>query len=201
MNSGRQALEVYQTLSAQQKRFLNEKDLEDTKSLQDWLDFLDGPVKYDVLIDKTTQMLKMAIRLLWGFAAFNLIVAVVTQSWYMGVLGAGMAILAMYQRFKRGSYFKRDLHNHLRLFFFPTLQKLSEIIDISTEIKTKFWLREKDENEHIIVFSMVKEAKSVTVFVNPNAYKIEVDSHGEKQTIDGKNLHYTAFIEDLNRIL
>ena len=61
MNSGRQALEVYETLSTQQKRFLTEKDLEDTKTLKEWLEFLEGPVQYDVLIDKTTQMLKMAI--------------------------------------------------------------------------------------------------------------------------------------------
>lgn len=200
MNSGRQALEVYQTLSSQQKRFLNEKDLEDTKSLQAWLEFLEGPVRYDVLIDKTTQMLKMAIRLLWIFAAFNLIVAVVTQSWYMGVLGAGMAILAMYQRFKRGSYFKRDLHNHLRLFFFPALQQLAKTLDGSTEIKTKFWLREKDENEHIIVFNLEKEGKPVTVFVNPDAYKIEVDNNGDLKTINGKNLHYSTFVADLQGI-
>ena len=155
MNSGRQAMEVYQTLSAQQKRFLTEKDLEDTKTLIEWIEFLEGPVKYDVLIDKTTQMLKKAILMLWVFAAFNLIVAIVTQSWYLGVLGIGMAILAIYQRFKRGSYFKRDLHNHLRLFFFPALQKLAESLDQSTAINTRFWLREKDQNEHIIVYDSV----------------------------------------------
>lgn len=200
MNSGRQAMEVYQTLSSQQKRFLNEKDLEDTKSLQEWVAFLEGPVKYDFLIDKTTQMLKMAIRMLWVFAAFNLIVAIVTQSWYMCVLGAGMAILAMYQRFKRGSYFKRDLHNHLRLFFFPALKKLSESLEVATEIKTRFWLREKDENEHVIVFSLKKEGKGVTVFVNQDAYKIEVEYNGDTKSIHGKNLHYSTFVADFQGI-
>lgn len=196
MNSGRQALEVYQTLSTQQKRFLNEKDLEDTKSLQEWIEFLEGPVKYDVLIDKTTQMLKRAIRLLWVFAAFNLIVAVVTQSWYMGLLGVGMAILAMYQRFKRGSYFKRDLHNHMRLFFFPALQKLADSLESSTSIKAQFWLREKDQNEHVIIFNVKKEDKPVTVYINADSYHIEVNQNGNKQTISGKNLYYSAFVED-----
>lgn len=196
MNSGRQALEVYQTLSTQQKRFLNEKDLEDTKSLKEWIAFLEGPVKYDVLIDKTTQTLKMAIRLLWVFAAFNLIVAAVTQSWYMGLLGVSMAILAMYQRFKRGSYFKRDLHNHMRLFFFPALQKLAETLESSTSITAQFWLREKDQNEHIIIFSVKKEGKPVTVYINADSYQIEVIQDGDKQTTSGKNLHYSAFVED-----
>lgn len=196
MNSGRQALEVYETLSTQQKRFLIEKDLEDTKTLEEWLEFLEGPVQYDVLIDKTTQMLKMAIRLLWIFAAFNLIVAVVTQSWHMGVIGAGMATLAVFQRFKRGSYFKRDLHNHLRLFFYPTLEKLADALDPATAIKVKFWLREKEQNEHIIVFSLEKAGKPVSVFLNPEGYQIEIDPDGVNQTIQGKNLHYTAFFED-----
>ena len=198
MNSGRQAMEVYQTLSAQQKRFLTEKDLEDTKTLAEWIEFLEGPVKYDVLIDKTTQMLKKAILMLWVFAAFNLIVAIVTQSWYLGVLGIGMAILAIYQRFKRGSYFKRDLHNHLRLFFFPALQKLAESLDQSTAINTRFWLREKDQSEHIIVFSLNKNGNPVTVYVNPASYNIEVEKDGNKQITDGKNLQYSAFVEDFN---
>ncbi len=195
MNSGRQALEVYETLSAQQKRFLNEKDLEDTKSLQDWITFLEGPVKYDILIDKTTQMLKMAIRFLLVIAAFNLIVAFITQSWYMGVLSLGMVFLAMYQRFKRSSYFKRDLHNHLRLFFFPTLQKLAESLDPTTLIKTRFWLREKDENEHIIIFSLTKGEQLVKVYVNRDTYQIEIN--GDLKKTVGKNLHYSAFVEDL----
>ncbi|MDW3197558.1 MAG: hypothetical protein R8G66_34650 [Cytophagales bacterium] len=200
MNSGRQAMEVYQTLSAQQKRFLTEKDLEDTKTLSEWIKFLEGPVQYDVLIDKTTQMLKKAILMLWVFAAFNLIVAIVTQSWYMGVLSVGMAILAIYQRFKRGSYFKRDLHNHLRLFFFPALQKLGESLDQSTAINTRFWLREKDQSEHIIVFSLNKDGNPVTVYVNPESYKIAVEKDGNKQITDGKNLHYSAFVEDFDSL-
>lgn len=200
MNSGRQAMEVYEGLSPQQKRFLTEKDLQDTKSLEEWLQFLEGPVKYDVLIDKTTQILKRAIRLLWIFAAFNLIVAIVTQSWYLGVLGAGMAMLAVYQRFKRGSYFKRDLHNHLRLFFFPVLQKLAESMDQSTSINTRFWLREKDQSEHIIIFSLKKDGNPVTVYVNPEGYQIELEKDGNKQITTGNNLHYSEFVEDFNGI-
>lgn len=198
MNSGKQAMEVYQTLSTQQKRFLSEKDLEDTKSLSEWIEYLEGPVQYDVLIDKTTQMLKMAIRLLWIFAAFNLIVAILTQTWYLGVISVGMAALAIYQRFKRGSYFKRDLHNHLRLFFFPALKKLTESLDPVTPIKTRFWLREKDQNEHIIVFSLEKDGNPVTVYINPEAYQIEVEKAGKKLKTLGQNLHYSAFVEDFN---
>ena len=200
MNSGRQALEVYQTLSTQQKRFLNEKDLEDTKTLHEWIDFLAKPVQYDELIDKTTQMLKLASRLLWGFAAFNLIVAIITQSWYMGLLGAGMAGLAVYQRFQRGSYFKRDLHNHLRLFFFPMLQKLAESLDPGTEITTRFWLREKDRNEEVIRFSLKKGQLPVTVSVNTATYHIRAENDGMQQSIEGKRLLYSTFVEDLLKL-
>jgi len=200
MNPGKKAMELYETLSAQQKRFLSEKDLEDTKSLEEWINFLEGPVKYDILIDKTTQILKMAIRFLWIFAGFNLVVGVVTQSWYVGMLGMGMAALAVYQRFKRGSYFKRDLHNHLRLFFFPALQKLAESLDPSTEIITRFWLREKDQSKHIIIFSLKKDGNQVNVKVNPEVYQIEVEKEGKKINTQGRKLHYSALVEDFNNI-
>lgn len=197
MNSGKLALEVYQKLSSQQKRFLNEKDLTDSKTLQEWLDFLEGPVEYDVLIDKTTQSLKMAIRLLWFFAGFNLIVAIITQSWHLAVLGVAMGALALYQRVKRGSYFKRDLHNHLRLFFYPALKGLSEKLEAATPIKAQFWLREKDQNKLIMLFSLNLNDRKIDVAVGPNSYELTTKIEGEAQTKTGENLHHSNFVETL----
>lgn len=201
MNSGRQAFELFQTLDNQQRRFLSEKDYEGTKTLEEWLTFLKGPVEYDILIDRTTQTLKMAIRLLWIFAAFNMVVAIVTQSWFLGVVSVGMAVLAIYQRLKRASYFKRDLHNHLRLFFFPALEQMSSLLGSDTKVSTKFQLREKDQAEHIIEFSFSQPGKSIEIKVPADHYHIEVKTGEGAQQKSGKNLSHKAFIEDLKQSL
>lgn len=196
MNSGRQAFELYQTLDHQQKRFLQEKDMEGTKTLENWISFLEGPVAYDVLIDKTTRTLKLAIRLLWIFAIFNIVIAFVTQSGYLGVVGLGMASLAVYQRMKRGSYFKRDLHNHLRLFFYPALEGMMDFLDKDTLITSQFQLREKDRAEFIIIFSFDHAGKTVEVKVPSDHYQINL----EGTQISGQNLSHVDFCEDLKSI-
>ena len=198
MNTGRQAFEIYNTFSQQQKRFLNEKDLEDTKTLEEWLSFLEGPVAYDTLIDKTTLTLKMAIRLLWAFAGLNVIIAIITASWYLGLLAIAMAGLAVYQRLKRASYFKRDLHNHLRLFFYPALGSMNDFLGSSCSISVHFWLREKDKTEHIIAFSFEHEGHKTKINVLPNGYQIEVNDQLQKT---GNNLSHSSFISDLRQAL
>ena len=198
MNSGKQAQELFKSLSTSQRRFLIEKDYTDEKTLEDWVSFLKEIVQYDILIDKITKNLKMAILSLWVIAIFNGLVAILTQSVPLGV-GAGlMIILAIYQRFRRASYFKKDIHNHLRLFFYPLLIHLRENIGEKTPILAAFQLREKDKVESILSFSFRWGGdKSAKVKVLDEHYELKVLHGGREKEVTSENLSIEAFRKDL----
>jgi len=198
MNSGKQAQELFQKMNGDQKRFLIEKDVTDEKSIKDWLVFLDDIVRYDVLIDKTTKNLKMAILLLWVMAIFNLIVATVTQSLPLLVLSLAMGGLAVYQRVKRASYFKRDLHNHLRTFFHPLLRMLFDVLGPEMPLFADFKLREKDTKEYVVSFSFPwDDNKSVKAKILRDHYELKILVENEEKELNGNDLSVGSFLEQI----
>ena len=198
MNSGKQAQDLFQNMSDTQKRFLIEKDATDEKTVKDWLIFLDDIVRYDVLIDKTTKTLKSAIMLLWVFSIFNIIVAVITSSFPMALLGMAMAGLAIYQRLKRASYFKRDLHNHLREFFHPLLKALFDTVGPDTQVFADFKLREKDTDEYVISFGFAwDDQKSIKAKLTREGYNLKVLIDNEEKEIIRDHASVGQFLEDV----
>ena len=185
-------------MSDTQKRFLIEKDATDEKTVKDWLIFLDDIVRYDVLIDKTTKTLKSAIMLLWVFSIFNIIVAVITSSFPMALLGMAMAGLAIYQRLKRASYFKRDLHNHLREFFHPLLKALFDTVGLDTQVFADFKLREKDTDEYVISFGFAwDDQKSIKAKLTREGYNLKVLIDNEEKEIIRDHASVGQFLEDV----
>ncbi len=198
MNSGKQAQELFHTLSDQQKRFLIEKDLTDEKSIKEWLTFLSDIVRYDELIDKTTRNLKMAIMLLWIIAIFNVVVAIITKSLPLALLAIAMAGLAIFQRVKRSSYFKRDLHNHLRLFFYPLLRALFDTAGPDMPLFADFRLREKDTKDYVVSFSFPwDDRKSIKAKLHRDRYELNVLIDQDEKLIHGETLAVGSFLEDL----
>ncbi len=198
MNHGKQAFELFQTLSDSQKRFLIEKDMTDEKTIKEWLVFLQDIVRYDVLIDKTTKNLKLAIKLLWVVAVFNVVIAVVTQSIALGILALLMAGLAVYQRIKRASYFKRDLHNHLRLFFYPLLKALFDTAGPDMPLFADFRLREKDTSDYVISFAFPwDDKKSIKAKLQRDKYELNILVDDAEKQIIGDSLSVGTFLEQI----
>lgn len=202
MNSGKQANDLFKTLTDTQKRFLLEKDYSDKKRIGDWIPFLEDIVQYDVLIDRTTRNLRLAINFIGAVAIFNLIVALLTSSVFLGVGGILLVFMTVFQRIKRKAYFKRDLQNHLRLFFFPLIREMQKTLSPEAVFEVEFHLREKDNIQDIISFSVEAESGiRLTSKVRKEHYEFEVMNGEQSQKVIGTNLSYVDFMKQLRPYL
>ncbi len=167
--------QIFEQLSVSQRRFLLEKTMTDTKTVREWLEFLQPIVAYDAMIDSATARLKVSLRFLLAMAAFNLLVAVVIQNLWVGLLGMTMAGLAVYQWTSRLAISKRDLSNHLRKFFYPLLASFRDVLDEDLELQASFHLREKDESPVIIDARGAAGEVDFEIALKKDAYQVVIN--------------------------
>jgi len=117
----------YQSLTPEQKHFVDNKTINATMSVRHWISFLDKTSKYDAVRDQQSTNLVFGIVL----SALGILVAIIIG--FNGgdlrvVVGAGtlfllVLILLVRRRMMLG---KRNLSNYLRTFFVPVLTVLRD---------------------------------------------------------------------------
>jgi hypothetical protein len=147
----RKANSIYRSLSAEQKKLVDDKQLSATLSVRDWTAFLRKAAVFDELGEKAVRQYLIYMIILIVFTIIALIVMV--DFWQAGLPGtvicAGLLIIVVrnYRRFK-----KRDLTNHLRLFLLPLLFVLKDKAGDKARVSLKLDLRNPVKTDPVKTF-------------------------------------------------
>jgi len=188
--------EIFEDLSNAQRRFLLEKGISGEKTVKEWLDFLRPIVTYDFLMDNSTRRLKLALRFLSAMAVFNLLVSLLINSLWLGLLGTAMAFLAFYQWTRWMGNKKRDLDNPLRQYFFPLLERLHEDGRSDETMEVEFHLRQKDRAPVIIEASIVRGQQPLQFSMTKDDYVIS-SAQKHQQMALGTPAEFAQRVRDL----
>jgi hypothetical protein len=123
--SVKQALRFYQGLSRDQQRFINEKQINTTLQLREWIAFLKNTATYDEIGDNARK--KNVTKIV--FSVIGIIGSIFVTIWIplLGIILIVIAVLVMAEAIRVNSKLVRlDLSNHLRLFLMPLLFVLRE---------------------------------------------------------------------------
>ncbi len=124
--SVRKAREFYQSLTPQQKHFVDNKTINTTLSIKHWIAFLSKTSDYDLYGDTARSIIKWRVGFLIAGTIVTTIVAISTE-WYYLFLLIMLFVFFIYQSVQTGKEFvQRDINNYLRLFFMPFLEAMKK---------------------------------------------------------------------------
>ena len=139
----RKAREYYQTLTPQQKHFVDNKTINTTLSIRHWISFLSKTSDFDEYGDKARNTLMIRMILFGIGAVVSIFFAV--EFYYLFAITIILGILFFDALSSRREFTRRDMNNYLRLFFMPFLEvikqkageeaKLSASLDFSDPLK------------------------------------------------------------------
>ena len=124
--SARQALQLFKSLSEDQKHFIKEKTLSATMPVGAWLKLLAQSSAYDRLGDHVIRDSKNRafVSALIGIVLF--IIMLISAFFPLGIVVIAAIGYSIYLSNLKNRFKKRDLNNHLRKFFFPLLKVLQQ---------------------------------------------------------------------------
>lgn len=142
----RKAQEFYQSLTSQQKHFVDNKTINTTLSINHWIAFLKKASDFDEYGDKARGTLAVRIGT-FGITAFvSVFFAFATEFYYLFIVTAILLIFLFNAIQTRIAFASRDINDYLRVFFMPFLEiikqkagedaKLSASLDFRDPIKS-----------------------------------------------------------------
>ncbi|MDH4059170.1 MAG: hypothetical protein OEU76_10420, partial [Cyclobacteriaceae bacterium] len=142
----RKAQEFYQSLTPQQKHFVDNKTINTTLSISHWISFLKKASDYDEYGDKARNSLGIRIAI-FGIAAFVFVFLALGTETYYPLIGTAILAIFLFNAIQtRIAFASRDINNYLRVFFMPFLEilkqkageeaKLSAALDFRDPVKS-----------------------------------------------------------------
>jgi len=122
----RKAKEFYQSLTPQQKHFVDNKTINTTLSIKHWLAFLGKTSDYDLYGDTARSILGWRIGFYIAAGVVSIVVALASEFYYLFALAALFGVFTYHAAQARADFIQRDINNYLRLFFMPFLEAIKK---------------------------------------------------------------------------
>lgn len=147
----KQASSIYRSLTEDQKKLVDDKQLSATLSVKDWTLFLRKAAIYDELGEKAARQYLFLMILMIVLVIVSIVLAI--DYWQAGlplVVGFGLILFYVIRGYRK--YKMRDLTNHLRLFLLPLLFVLKDKAGEKAKMALKLDLRKPTAPEPVKEF-------------------------------------------------
>ncbi len=120
------AKKFYQSLTLQEKRFIDDKTMSTTMSVKNWIAFLTRASAYDAYRDKLASRSGWSIALGVFLTIISTVVYFNTEISWIIAFPAVFGFVTAWLIFQRATLKSRDLNNYLRMFFMPFLKMMED---------------------------------------------------------------------------
>jgi hypothetical protein len=150
---GKRKIETFkESLHPEQRRFVDQKQIDTQLALQDWRAFLGKAAAYDAYTDKAQA--KTYKRMVgWGIGAFfslPIIFSLLANGAWFGLPVALIPGALAYRQYRLYAHYKQeDLINYLRAFLMPVLAVLQDKTGPKTKLRMALDMRILDRRTHV----------------------------------------------------
>lgn len=120
------AKKFYQSLTLQEKRFIDDKTMSTTMSVKNWIAFLTRASAYDAYRDKLASRSGWSIAIGVILTIASIVVYFESEIMWTISLTAVFGCVTAWLILQRATMKSRDLNNYLRMFFMPLLKMMED---------------------------------------------------------------------------
>lgn len=161
--SSAKALAFYNSLSPQQKHFIDKKTLSTTLTVKQWLGFLTKASAYDEYGATAMKGITKRIIIFVILTAASFVPVFMFPSPFIAILPAIGFLLVIFQALDYRKFKNRDISDYLRLFFLPFLKilvkKAGEDAKLSAAVDFRNPLNEMTPNKYVDSTSLKRKIK------------------------------------------